>query len=271
MRVRVGVAVDLALVGQQPGPERRVAQRDLLVGDRPVLDLGVRVELPQRVERALERHQHRGRAGPDLGADLEALGGEAGGELPDAAVDRGARQQRDRAADDAGDVLDPRQLVGLVDVVGDDLHRAVAAVAQGLGDGDHLVGAGVGAGDDLALLVAVAVEARRREPERPVGQRAPAELGHAGDVVGGGVVVAAVAHHVVAQRDVGDLGADVDAVGRVDGVEVLAERLPAPRDALVQGGAGDVLDGLHQRDELGLRCPGGPARSRRRSCPSRPS
>ncbi len=157
------------------------------------------------------------------------------------------------STDDAGDGLDPRQLGRLVHVVGDDLHRAVAAVAQGLGDGDHLVGAGVGAGHDLALLVAVAVEARRREPERPIGQRAPAELGHAGDVVGGGVVVAAVAHHVVAQGDVGDLGADVDAVGRVDGVEVVAERLPTPRDAFVQRGPGDVLDGLHEGDELALR------------------
>jgi len=101
-------------------------------------------------------------------------------------------------------------------------------------------------------LVPVAVEARRREPERAVGQGATAEVGHRGDVRGRGIVVAAIAHHVVAQGDVGHLRADVDAVRRVDGVEVLTEALPAPLDALVQRRAGDVFDGLHQGDELTL-------------------
>ena len=66
-------------------------------------------------------------------------------------------------------------------------------------------------------------------------------------------VVAAVAHHVVAESDVGHLGADVDGVGGVDRIEVVAEALPAPRDALVEGGTGNVLDALHQFDELVLR------------------
>ena len=35
----------------------------------------------------------------------------------------------------------------------------------------------------------------------------------------------------------------------VERVEVLGERLPLPLDALVQRGAGDVLDALHQLDE----------------------
>ena len=36
---------------------------------------------------------------------------------------------------------------------------------------------------------------------------------------------------------------------RVDVVEVLGERLPLPRQALVEGDAGDVLDALHQLDQ----------------------
>ena len=53
------------------------------------------------------------------------------------------------------------------------------------------------------------------------------------------------------QRNVWQLSADVG-VGRIDGVEVLAEGLPTPRNPFVQRGAGDVLDALHQLDELVL-------------------
>ena len=38
----------------------------------------------------------------------------------------------------------------------------------------------------------------------------------------------------------------------VERVEVLGEALPVPVDALVQRGAGDVLDALHQLDEEAL-------------------
>ena len=57
-----------------------------------------------------------------------------------------------------------------------------------------------------------------------------------------------------------DLGADVDRLGqRVEEVEVLGERLPAPLHAFGQGRAGDVLDALHQTDQ-----PVAPIRSGRR-------
>ncbi|BBZ53841.1 hypothetical protein MPHO_08330 [Mycolicibacterium phocaicum] len=47
-----------------------------------------------------------------------------------------------------------------------------------------------------------------------------------------------------------DLGAHVDGQFTLpDDVEVLAETLPAPRDALRQGSARDVLDTLHERDQ----------------------
>ena len=64
------------------------------------------------------------------------------------------------------------------------------------------------------------------------------------------VLVGRLSRDVGAQRGMGHLGADVDRAGhRFEGVEVLAEALPPPVDALVQGGARDVLDGLHQLDQ----------------------
>ena len=66
------------------------------------------------------------------------------------------------------------------------------------------------------------------------------------DLVGVGVL----AEHVGAQRGVGHLGGDVDGAGHLlERVEVLAEGLPPPVDALVERGAGDVLDRLHELDE----------------------
>ncbi len=88
------------------------------------------------------------------------------------------------------------------------------------------------------------------------------ELGHLGHVVHGGIVMGALAHHVGAQRGVRNLGGDVDRARRgVECVEVLGEGLPLPVDALVERGAGDVLDTLHQLDEevLAIGAHGGEA------------
>ena len=61
---------------------------------------------------------------------------------------------------------------------------------------------------------------------------------------------AALPHHVQAQRAVRHLHRDVD-VERpaVERVHELGERLPVPRQALVQHRARDVLDAFHQLDE----------------------
>ena len=83
-------------------------------------------------------------------------------------------------------------------------------------------------------------------------------------------VVAPLAHDVQAQRAVGHLGGEVDVVGpALEGVEVLAEALPRPVEALVQGGAGDVLHALHQLDEAVVVGGAHRREARRRSCPSR--
>ena len=73
------------------------------------------------------------------------------------------------------------------------------------------------------------------KPAAPASKRLSDQAGHLGDLVGGGVavVVGPFAHHVVAQRPVGDVAGDVGRVAPgVDQVEVLAEGLPrAPRHA----------------------------------------
>ncbi len=70
-------------------------------------------------------------------------------------------------------------------------------------------------------------------------------------IVAGGVVVRTLTHHVGAQRGVRHVRADVErARHALERVEVLGERLPVPLDALVERGAGDVLDALHELDQL---------------------
>ena len=90
------------------------------------------------------------------------------------------------------------------------------------------------------------------KPMAPASTASPRQGGHRLDVLGRGHLAlrAPLAHHVEAQRAVGHVGGEVDVVGAaVEGVEELGERLPRPRQALVERGAGDVLDALHQLDE----------------------
>ena len=74
--------------------------------------------------------------------------------------------------------------------------------------------AGVGAGHGLAGDRAVEDRARGGEAHRAGGDGLGDEPAHLGDVVGGGVLVAhaALAHHLEAQRAVGELGGDVERV-----------------------------------------------------------
>ena len=97
--------------------------------------------------------------------------------------------------------------------------------------------------------------ARMRDVETP---SAPASIparvivDHGREVVGRrDAGTGARAHHVGAHRRVRHVRADVDHAGAPrERVEILGERLPLPVDALPQRGAGDVLDALHQLDEL---------------------
>ena len=64
-------------------------------------------------------------------------------------------------------------------------------------------------------------------------------------------VRAALAHDEQPHRAVAHLGGEVDVVRTaLERVEVLADAAPVPRQTLVQRGTGNVLDALHQLDEL---------------------
>ena len=110
-------------------------------------------------------------------------------------------------------------------------------------------------GHQLAVEGRVVQRPRRGEADRSRLDRGTDVGRHLGDVGGGGVFVvgAPLAHDVDPQRGVGEERGDVDGVAApIEGVEVLAEGLPLPLDALVQRRAGDVLDALHQLDQPGL-------------------
>ena len=119
-------------------------------------------------------------------------------------------------------------------------------------DGEQFVFGGERAGHGFAVHRAVADRPAGREAHRAGFDGLVHELRHLGDVVGRRrfVVGATLAHHVGAQRAVGDHRGDVGGVlATLEFVEVLGKRLPVPRDALAQRGTGDVLDALHQLDQ----------------------
>ena len=209
------------------------------------MNLPVGRELPHGIDGPVQGHQDRCRARAHLRAQLMALGVQLLREVPHR---RGTRshQRRDDAARGARDVLDPRQLLGLVEAVGDELHRAEVEPLERTADGLHLLRRRPRARHQVARPVHVPVEARGGEPqcaglERRAGQ--PAHLDH---VLGRRVVIAALAHHVEPHGHVRHLRAHVHRVRRIDAVEVLGERLPAPGNAVVQRRARDVLHALHQ-------------------------
>ncbi len=120
------------------------------------------------------------------------------------------------------------------------------------GDAGELADGGLGGGRCAAVDRAVVVGAAGAEAGRSGDDRLAGERAHLGDVVvaRGDAGEGSLAHHVDAQRVVGDLTHDVDgARAHVDRVHVVGERLPVPADALGERGAGDVLHAFHQLDE----------------------
>ena len=166
--------------------------------------------------------------------------------------------ERDRPVDLGAQALHPLQfLLGRDDVLAGDalrgqLEDGPPAGRHGSAESEQFVFCGERSGNRLAVDGSVAERARRREAERTGLDGLLHEPGHRRDVVGGGGLVAgtALAHRIGAHRAVGDLAADVDReVLLLDHVEVLGVALPAPRDALGERGAGNVLDTLHQADQ----------------------
>ena len=133
-----------------------------------------------------------------------------------------------------------------------DLQPAGAGLAHGLGDRRQLGLLGAQGRDAAAVGGAVIERARGREAERAGAQAFDGELGHAPAIRLGGrlAIGAALAHHIDAQRGVRHLGRDIDVVAtRGDGIEVVGEAVPVPRQALGHHDFGNVLDALHQVDQ----------------------
>ncbi len=134
----------------------------------------------------------------------------------------------------------------------DDLEHAVAALAQHRCERGQLGLVGERARHLVAATRVVGEDARRRDAERARIHACARDVDHRREVVGGRDAGAgAVTHHVRAHRRVRDVCPDVHHARSLgERVEVLGERFPPPVDALPQRGAGDVLDALHELDEL---------------------
>ena len=165
--------------------------------------------------------------------------------------------------------LDPGQLVGLVQVVGDDLDRAVAesrsaSAMAGISSAMAFV-----PGTTSPGLVAVAVESRRREaegPRRPARTRLRSAIRAMSSARG--VVVAAVAHDVVAQTRRAGSGRRCR---RCKGVSIALRY--SPNDSHPHGMPScRAVPGMSSTASIEpvepvLAARAAPARSRRRSCP----
>ena len=132
------------------------------------------------------------------------------------------------------------------------LEDTAPAVSQPAAQTEQLVFGRERSRHRFAVHRLVGQRARGRHAQRSGGHRVGHDALHAGDLVGVGGLIAGtpLPHHVGPDRAVGHLGAHVDGPAAVvEGVEVIAEALPVPGDALREGRARDVLDPLHQLDQ----------------------
>ena len=180
------------------------------------------------------------------------MGVQLGGHVPHLGAEIGGHQYGDRPAGAPCYPFDPGLLCGLTDAIGNDLDATVTDFGQRVTDRLQLFAIGIGAGHQFAVLVEVAIEARRGETQRAIAHGLLGDGGHLGNVGGRCVFVAARAHHIVAHGNVGHLRTDVHGVRRIDDVQIFRETLPAPGDAFVQGGAGNIFHRLHDLDQLAL-------------------
>ena len=105
--------------------------------------------------------------------------------------------------------------------------------------------------DRFAVAVGVRERERGREPEPAGRDRLLEQAGHRGELVGRRLVADRVAaHHVAPERAVADQETDVQADPVVDRVEVVAERAPRPRHAVLERGERHALDLRHHPAEV---------------------
>ena len=247
------------LVGEDAGLDRRLAHQRNAFGQRQIGDLTVRRIQDERVAAQLQAQHQADRPRERLRGDACAGRGVLLDERHRLRPHRvagvaGQHRERHRQTVVEGRVEHPPQH-GLVAARGDvrhELDQAPAAVGHARDDRGDLLLRGVVGGDRLAAEGLVEREPRRREPQRAGLDGLGGQPPHPVEVLGrrGFARGAALAHHVDPQRRVRQVGGHVDVAGAcVEGVEVLRERLPVPRQPVGHHDAGDVLDAGHHVDE----------------------
>ena len=163
------------------------------------------------------------------------------------------QQARQRPAGERGRCLQRFELAR--PEVGIDLQHAAARALHAGGDAQKLGLAGAERGREAAVLGLVLGGARGREAHRAGAQGLLGEARHLLDLALArhlGMVGAAIAHDVEAQRAVRQLGRDIDGPAhRRQRVEIVGEGFPVEFHAFVQHRAGNVLDAFHQVDQVG--------------------
>ncbi len=242
---------------EHPSLEALVGHDARLFRDRQVGDLREDGIAQERVQGAREPEQEADRAGRDLCRDRQAVGTSAVDPGENAAEAVGLQRalhqrERQRAAGLGDHLAEHVELVVAIGVVRNHLEDAATDLFETFCDADEFVSRCRERRGRLTAARSVVHRARRREAQRSRGHPVGDEPSHLSDLVDRRrlPVCAALAHHVEPNCAVRYLGRDVDVVGdRCDGVEVVAERLPFPAQALVQSGTGNVLDALHEFDE----------------------
>ena len=133
-----------------------------------------------------------------------------------------------------------------------DFQHAMAGFADSGSDRDQLLLVRISAGDELALGRAMVERARGGHAERARRHRLADDLRHALAIFRrrGQLLFRTRTHHIGAQRAVRDQRTDIDRVRlRGERVEIFGEALPIPVEPIVERGAGDFLDALHQPDQ----------------------
>ena len=244
-------------LGEQLRARLGPAQRGPALLGRQVEQLEIARVQRERVRGGLDAHDDADGPARHLREDRQALGGGLV-ELAEHVAPEGGRGvglaevEADRAARLARQLLHPGHLLGHPCVVGGELEEPRARLAQRVAEAEQLFTRGERSGHRLAVGRPVQERARGGEAERARADGLGDDLRHRRDVLGRGELVggAALAHHVGADGRVRDLAGEVDRVRRLlERVEVLREGLPGPLDALVHGGARDVLHAFHQLDQ----------------------
>jgi hypothetical protein len=201
---------------------------------------------------------HADRAAGDLGGDVGALGARPvhPGHQPAPARRVGrpvGQEEPHRAAGLTRQPGHPGEFVGLALEIAVHAEGTAPDRAERPADAHQFRLLGLVAGDQLAGRGLVRIGARGGEAERAGLDRRRSQPVHRGDVLGGrGLAVdAALAHHIDAQRMVRQLRGYVDGARQaVERVEELGKALPRPVEPFVERGAGNVLDRLHQVDQV---------------------